>query len=514
MKKIFKLVALSIASIAMIAGCAKFDNFDRVSKMTNSNGEYAIMFSNSPATKATVSPVSNKGYDEFSLYAWNSNSEVVMNPFTVQADGSEAYKYDGVGSQTLQYFKNNADNYSFIGVIPTTTATLSNNSVTVGVESFVVDDNRVSGTLAADSPKEFLWARADVTKGNYNQPVNLPFKHGNALLYLGFISDDGNTKIIDYTASSTTVNTITKITAPINRYGIVTSSNFNAARTFLTDDVIEEFNAKCNITELDGTIPDYTTPDTWGNISSTKPKKIVTGDLNNNRWNEISSLPGYTANLFNSLVNVKAEYARPVHIEAIGGEIILFYVANIAHTNAETIYEEETITTGLQGIRVFSAKEDATNGYVHVEHTKTADATVSTNLSFSNRVTSSDVIQFSLPASNVPVGTTEAQAIYSPTTFYAIPGDTDLTNFVVKVSYEYKGQKVYDVRVPIALPTAGLEPGKYYKYIINITSTGNGTNDPNEADPEKGDIDIVDNPIKVIVNVTDYENGDTKIITI
>ena len=144
----------------------------------------------------------------------------------------------------------------------------------------------------------------------------------------------------------------------------------------------------------------------------------------------------------------------------------------------------------------------------------TADATVSTGLSFDNRVTSSDVIQFSLPASNVPVGTTEADAIYSPTTFYAIPGDTGLTHFVVKVSYEYKGEKVYDVRVPIELPNAGLEPGKYYKYIINLTSTGNGTDDPDEANDEDDDIDIVDNPIVVTVNVTDYENGDTKIITI
>ena len=516
MKKL-KLIILAFFSVLMIAvSCAKIDGtYHSTSIPTNDKGEYAILFNNSSVvTKAAVTTTAGNGYDEFSLYAWNSSNDTIMNPFRVTGVAVNSYKYEDVDGQKLQYFKNSADSYSFIGVIPTTDVKVKNGAVKVGVESFVVDDNRVSGTLTADSPKEFLWARTDVVKGNYNQPVNLPFQHGNALLYLGFISDDGNTQIIDYTASSITVNTITKITAPINRYGIVTSSNFNAARTFLTDDVIEEFNAKCNITELDGTIPDYTTPDTWGNISSTKPKKIVTGDLNNNRWNEISSLPGYTANLFNSLVNVKAEYARPVHIEAIGGEIILFYVADIAHTNAETIYEEETIKTGLQGIRVFSAKADATDGYTHLAHTKTSNATVAAGLTFDNRVAVTDSIQFSLPGVVVPVGTTEAQAVYSPTTFYAIPGDAGLTHFVVKVSYIYKGTTVYDVRVPITLPAAGLEAGKYYKYIINITSIANGTNDPDEANNEKDDIDIVNNPIQVTATITDYTNGHTQIITI
>lgn len=523
--KTIKKIFLAILSVLMIAvSCAKIDGTYRSTSIpTNDRGEYAILFNNSSvATKAAVTTTAGNGYDEFSLYAWNSSNDTIMNPFRVTGIAANSYKYENVDGQKLQYFKNSADSYSFIGVIPTTDVKVKNGAVKVGVESFVVDDNRVSGTLAADSPKEFLWARADVAKGNYNQPVNLPFQHGNALLYLGFISDDGNTQIIDYASSSTTVNTITKITAPINRYGIVTSSNFDKVRTFLTDKVIEEFNAKCNITELDGTLPDYTTPDTWGNINSTKPKKIVTGDLNNNRWNEISSLPGYAANLFNDLVNVKAEYARPVHIEAIGGEIILFYVANVAHTNAETIYKEETITTGIPGIRVFSAKADATDGYAHLAHTKTADATVAAGLTFDNRVAVTDSIQFSLPTPTTVVpkytGTdevvAEATACYSPTTFYSIPGDTGLTHFVVKISYIYKGVTVYDVRVPIELPTAGLESGKYYKYIINIKSTSNGTNNPVEAKDEKNDIDITDNPILVTVGVTDYELGDMKIITI
>ena len=170
--------------------------------------------------------------------------------------------------------------------------------------------------------------------------------------------------------------------------------------------------------------------------------------------------------------------------------------------------------SGFKGIRVFSAQSDPTDGYAHLAHTKTADANVAASLAFDNRVAVTDSILFSLPSVTVPVGTTEAQAVYSPTTFYAIPGDTGLTHFVVKLSYTYKGTTVYDVRVPITLPAAGLESGKYYKYIINIKSTANGTNNPDEENTEKDDIDIVDNPIQVTVNVTDYENGHTQIITI
>lgn len=197
MKKIFKLIALSIASIAMIAGCVKFDNSDRVGKMTNSNGEYAIVFSNSPATKATnVNGVAT--YNDFALYTWNSNNEVIMNPFTVNK-AENGYVYEGVNSQTLQYFKNNADSYNFIGVIPTTGFTFNENKVTGNVKSFTVDDNRASGTITADSPDEFLYAYKSVEKANYKDDVTLNFKHGNALLYLGFISNDANTKILDYT---------------------------------------------------------------------------------------------------------------------------------------------------------------------------------------------------------------------------------------------------------------------------------------------------------------------------
>lgn len=599
MKKIFKLVALSIASIAMIAGCAKFDNSDRVSKMTNSNGEYAIMFSNSPATKATVSPVSNQGYDEFSLYAWNSNSEVIMNPFTVQADGSAAYKYDGVNNQTLQYFKNNADNYSFIGVIPSTTATLNNNSVTVGVESFVVDDKKAEGNgVKVDSPKEFLWAYTNVVKDDYNKNVTLPFKHGNALLYLGFISDRDDTELLDYVPTTPAVpaspgtpdtETYTKKTTKfidelvagnevqvaIGFYGASSpkltetqpnplyvgsdnTSNGWLAKTWLLSikDAVNAQFVYYRLNEVNNSTSKTETTEDWESAASNKNifmMKLADGvdkaefaAGNDVFWNAlVAHDAGTTEPWFGGspAMSFKQTFAQAyangwrvvrINVSDANANQVLVFLSN----NFEVSTQVCTITPGtpatpgspeipgIDGIRVFSAKADATNGYAHVEHTMTADATVSTNLSFTNMVTSSDVIQYSLPEGDVKQYTGDVTdvnnrgeientfAIYSPTTFYAIPCDTDLTHFVVKLSYTYNRTTVYDVRVPIALPTEGLEAGKYYKYIVNITSIGNGTNDPDEADREKGDIDIVDNPIKVIVNITDYEKGDTKIITI
>jgi hypothetical protein len=70
------------------------------------------------------------------------------------------------------------------------------------------------------------------------------------------------------------------------------------------------------------------------------------------------------------------------------------------------------------------------------------------------------------------------------------------------------------VRVPLKLPVGGLVAGKYYHYIINITSTGNGTNNPGEAEGDKDEIDIVDNPIVVTVTTTDYTVGHEVTVTI
>ena len=549
---------LIIPIVLGIVSCVKIDDTFNKSILTNEKGEHAIVFSNKTLTKASVSPVSNKGYDEFSLYTWNSNNEIVMNPYVVQAEDADTYTYEGIGSQTLQYFKNNADSYSFIGVIPTSDATLSNGSVTVGVESFVVDDKKAEGNgVKVDSPKEFLWARTDVNKVDYNKTVTIPFKHGNALLYLGFISDDANTEIINYTpdipgtsvpGTKTTEHAkmfdllaqgklvgygLTKFQGDEHgEYRGFTGNYFNinpylTGNSYITQERLAELMPLVNA-QFIYTDENCNLVDKWEYGVDKKDKMFLKFADGVDATEFIAGNDAFWTNLTDTektaLKNHHDSGCRIIRIERLPdgkyfawGESYGLVVSSTARDfkviNGGTI--GKAASPGYTGIRVFSAQTDPTDGYTHLAHTKTADATVGTTLAYDNRVTGTDVIPYSLPSPTVvPVGTTEADAVYSPTTFYAIPGDAGLTHFVVKVSYTYKGTTVYDVRVPLALPTAGLEAGKYYKYIINITSIGNGTNDPDEANNEKDDIDIVNNPIQVTTTITDYENGHTQIIKI
>ena len=549
--KTSKLI-LAIAAVMVAVGCAKIEGTNSSSVPTNSKGEHAIIFSQAePATKASHISVAGNGYDEFSLYTWNSNGEVIMNPFKTVATGTGTYEYDGVSGQSLQYFKNNADSYSFIGVIPTANASLSNGTVTVGVESFVVDDNRVTGTLSADSPKEFLWARADVVKANYNQYVTLPFKHGNALLYVGFISDDAATEIIDYAPGTSVAGTMINKKAKMfdemasgqlvsyalvplqgdqNGYYAGFKGNYfnlnpyHGGYNYVSKERLAELMPLVNA-QFIYTDENCGYVDKW-EYNVNKQYKIFLKFADGVDVNEFAA--GNDAFWTNLTADEKAKMqnhhdsgCRIIRIEELPdgnyfawGETYGTYI-NYSGRDLKIMNGGTIGTTTISGIRVFSAQTDATEGYAHLAHTKTAGATVGTSLSYDNRSTGTDVIQYSLPTpTTVPVGTTEADAVYSPTTFYSIPGDAGLTHFVIKISYTYKGTTVYDVRVPLALPAAGLEAGKYYKYIINIKSTSNGTNNPDEARDEKNDIDIIDNPIRVSVNITDYAEGHTVIVTI
>ena len=129
-----------VAAVMTIASCAKIESTFTNRIPTNSKGEYAILFGDRTLeTKATVTTTAGNGYDEFSLFGWNTLNDTIMNPFTVQANGANSYVYENVNEQKLQYFKNNADSYSFIGIIPTTDVKAKNGAVKVGVESFVVD---------------------------------------------------------------------------------------------------------------------------------------------------------------------------------------------------------------------------------------------------------------------------------------------------------------------------------------------------------------------------------------
>ena len=72
---------------------------------TNDSGEFGIVFGQySPATKANaISNYADTHYNDFSLFTWNSNNEMVMNPFLVSSN-AQGYYYEGVNNQELQYF--------------------------------------------------------------------------------------------------------------------------------------------------------------------------------------------------------------------------------------------------------------------------------------------------------------------------------------------------------------------------------------------------------------------------
>lgn len=197
-------------------------------------------------------------------------------------------------------------------------------------------------------------------------------------------------------------------------------------------------------------------------------------------------------------------------------QIVAFdYAASSGTPNSSPHYEISVTPAipdvpAITGIRVFTAKIDNSH-YVHEGHTITTDAKISSNgLVWDNITNSQNVIEMTIPTSTLST-TTE----WSPSTFYGIPANSDITYFVIKFSYIYNGTMVYDVRVPIQLPTTGLEVGKYYKYTIHITSVSNGVVDPDEATTNKDEIDVSVNPvINVSASFNDYVNGDERTIII
>ena len=478
----------------------------------NNNGEFGIVFGGyTQATKASVSSVLGNGYDDFTLYAWNSNGTQVMNPYSVYANGN-GYYYEGIGSQELQYFKNNTDYYDFIGIIPSSKVmTLDDDKVLVNdIKSFVVDDDRVNGTLVKDSPEEFLYSYKRVVKNNYNQPVVLPFEHGNALLYIGFKSDRDDTELLDYTPynpgtpaqdaydETVEVTTYQTVAKPVPMLGPVIGT--------ITDEDIDYINSK------------YTSSLGW--LSYYSSNSTFTGSLDENMWEylvskhseltseDLESWGTYANNSNMRLVHVDKNGKKSTNGDSYRGWFVNVQNVNWEGTTVTTTVHHDAVpavpASGIKGIRVFSANYESEH-YVHVAHTTNADATISSQgVTFNNRANSTEVIPFSLPSET----TLNSTPVFSPTTFYAVPGDTNVKDFVVKFSYTYNGETVYDVRVPLVLPEGGLQPGKYYKYIINITSTANGNNNPGDAEDKKDDIDVVEDiPITLNVSVNTYNEG-------
>lgn len=552
MKKFLSFTLLALIMVILNQSCVKFEGSNNPSESTriNTAGEYAILFGNVPATKAEVTSLAGNGYDTFKLFTWNSNNEIVMNPYLVSATGVGEYAYDGTDGQELKYFSNVASSYDFIGIVPTThTMTLNNNSVTVeGIESFVVDDNRVSGTLSADSPEEFLWSYKRVEKSQYGSTVELPFNHGNALIYLGFSSDRNDTEIIDYapavqeTPEVPEVVTITDTWFNLNRSSNTVGSATKLkgpGETAYTDDAALPDNLVAEIKSYysvnNSAAGDYDLHmgnSVWpsGEIRQLRIVKEIPAAYALN----VEHANGETTTFFDGFKYLK-DNGYDIQPRNSGGKpdvwdyvLIDAFVNGTAYTvvglngtSSVSNPQHTTETTpgtpavpgrdAISGVRLFSA--DATPTYcTHVAHTTVADAHVSsTGMTYDNRTTSNNVVTFSLPQTT----TLNSTPKWSATTFYAVPGDEDFNYIVVKLSYIYNGATVYDVRVPIELPAGGLVAGKYYKYEIYITSTGNGVIDADEAVTGEDDIEISSNPV-ISVKLLDlgYTEGANQKITI
>ena len=554
--KIRHLILMLIACIAMIASCVKVDYTLDNRIPTNPKGEYAILFSHpAPITKAQTTSISGTGYDSFSLFSWNAINDTIMNPYTVMAKAEQSYQYEDVTGQEIKYFKRVADWYDFIGVIPTThTMKLKDGAVKVeGVTSFVVDDKRSekavnltdtlywSAGLAVESPEEFLTAYKRVAKADYGNVVELPFVHQNALIFLGFSSDKTDTKIIDYAPGTPDIPAVPAVYD--TTYRVKFSSNIwnrsGGNITGIDDTKLEFINSLYTLTSLDGTttypVNDWPTSGgpfilkvNYDLIPAAYRKNWTIGNYTNCIFfdyvpyfsdNNIT-VPDANFNAYDILIHIKKNTnGTYTGVKFSAGAIS-------GSTNSLPVITEITPAQpaqpgrpALEGVRVFSADSTGVNNVptdtlycVHIPHTVTADATIDANgCVLSNRVTTDDVIQFSLPATT----TLSETPVWSPTTFYALPGDTNFNFIVVKLSYIYNGITTYDVRVPIHLPDGGLQPGKYYKYELYITSTSNGTNDPNEASDEKDEIIIEDNPvIQVRLVESGYTQGDERRFTI
>lgn len=525
-----KLKTLLAAAFVVFAACTKIV-VPSGTVPINSNGEYAITFSHYPQTKALAASQSGTGYDTFDLFTWNSNNDTIMNPYTVHAGGT-GYIYDDVAGQKLQYFSNTANSYKFLGVIPTTHAMkLENGAVTVeDLVSFTADDNRVTGTLSADSPEEFLFASTSVAKANYKDIVNLQFNHGNAVIYLGFSSNRTDTELIDYVPAI----------AGTPEYNDTTDTWFNLKTNTLVngtsnrnDDILPELLAEIrSYYSIDGNpAGDYSAVlNAKGAITGThqlrKSDKSIPAE-----YKKTVEIKGKNFDFFDGYKYLK-DHNWEMNMGNGSKPAVAGYILINLHKNDYGVWTAQTFNWGytdaapqytivhhdavpgraaIEGVRMFTADSTATVYAKHIAHTLQADAVVAENgMSFFNRLADSTVVTYTLPASTT-LNTTPA---WSPTTFYSLPGDVNLNWLVVKLSYVYNGVTAYDVRVPIKLPEGGLKSGKYYKYELNITSTGNGTNDPNEASDEKDEIIIENlNPIVVNLTVAGYEVGaDEKII--
>lgn len=158
------------------------------------------------------------------------------------------------------------------------------------------------------------------------------------------------------------------------------------------------------------------------------------------------------------------------------------------------------LSNNFGGVYAVPAIKSSTDVYTKGTYYKTSGAsivfdedgvgTISQTNAVAHDVTSDtkEALQFAAPADNA-IGTTNATASASPTTYYAIPKVESTGGFTFHVSYELTsttGERitVSDATVWVPNTKCNWEANKHYTYVFKITKNTNGTTgNPGDIDP-------------------------------
>lgn len=514
LKKIFS----GLLFLALMVSCTQeIEIFPQyvIPGTTNSLGQSAITFSGYSSnakqmTRAVMNSASGTGYDDFSLYVWTKDSTVINNWHTQWVTGGWTY-VNVEPNQYLKYFDNFVNQYNFIGIIPQTTASLSNGTVTLGVESFMATNEN-------NTPKEFLYATTTVPKSEYPQGATMNFLHGNAKVYLKFISDDANTQIIDY-SPVTQGSTETHFNIKKNSNVILSATNYNSTN-YIPQALIDEIKSYYAVDGSENY--DIKTMD-----SGTHTLKVVKTIPNEYKMSCDMGNTGEYFEFFNGFKYLQDNgYNVTLNKPDVANYILLDgYVNGTAYTvagfnfgvSSGTVNSKPITTTippsGKEGIILLPATSVNNTGSdaILATYPETANVSVSLEELSWNITSTNNILQYNLPVTNI-TSNSVSTAIPAASVWYNLPCNNSNVGYTLKVSYIYKGVTVYDSRVFIPASECQWVPGKYYTYVINIKGRGNGHSEPNDLDAEDPVVGASDENSEIslfLIEFTPYEDGGT-----
>lgn len=157
------------------------------------------------------------------------------------------------------------------------------------------------------------------------------------------------------------------------------------------------------------------------------------------------------------------------------------------------------LSNSFGGVYAVPAIKSSTDVYTKGTYYKTSGANIvfdadgkgtvsQTNAVAHDLTQTTEALQFAAPVENA-IGTTNATASASPTTYYAIPKEASTGGFTFHVSYELTsttGERitVHNATVWVPDTKCAWEANKHYTYVFKITKNTNGTTDnPGSIDP-------------------------------